>query len=185
MKVISKLNESFELIDGFHDKYIHKSVYDDMKESNKNLIDNLKGKIVELTTELTYRDGLLNCRGIIEKTERKFCYSFATHQSSNRKVKWKLILNEDRSLLNSLQLCVKNSNQDSLSEHITNLYKDLSNRIHNPDCGSKSIQICGNLSTNDAKILACICKSNNINWESNLIDKNMAKIRVDFNRSFN
>ena len=40
MKVISKLNESFELIDGFHDKYIHKSVYDDMKESNKNLIDN-------------------------------------------------------------------------------------------------------------------------------------------------
>ena len=107
MKVISKLNESFELIDGFHDKYIHKSVYDDMKESNKNLIDNLKGKIVELTTELTYRDGLLNCRGIIEKTERKFCYSFATHQSSNRKVKWKLILNEDRSLLNSLQLLLE------------------------------------------------------------------------------
>jgi hypothetical protein len=199
MKVISKLNESFELINGFHDKYVLKTVYDDLNKkyqdlNSKNqdcktvydkLIDNLNGKIIELTTDLTYRDGLLNCRGIIQKTELKFCYSFSTYQNSSRKIKWKHILNEDRSLLNSLQTCVKNSNQDSLSEHITNLYKDLPNRIHNPNCGSKSIQICGNISTNDAKILACICKSNNINWESNLIDKNMIKIRVDFNRSFN
>lgn len=104
----------------------------------------------------------------------------------NRKERWCVLLENNIKLYQSIQNCVGIYSKQDLSNFIFNLYSELSNKIHNPQLGIKAVKICGEISVEEAQVIACICNQLQIRWESDLINQKLQiiKERLILNRSF-
>lgn len=130
-----------------------------------------------MRADLLHRDGLLHCRGVIEKYETEnYCYML---NRSNRKDKWLYLLNNRNDLCQEIQNCIGVYSVDQIASSIVELYSDLSIKRHNPQLGPKFLKICGNITVESAQIIACICNKLDIKWDSDLIDQNLQALKKE------
>lgn len=98
-------------------------------------------------------------------------------ESLTRKDKWAIILKKNRKLRNlifkKIDFRELNLNEDKIQDiayKITLIYAFISEQIHNSYSALISLKIGHEFTTEQAIIIASICKKLNIKWESSFID---------------
>ena len=146
-------------------------------------MNTLRGQIRSLNTQLAYREGILNSRGIIEKCEREHLSKFQI-DNFTRQNKWITMLKRNRKLKKSVfrRITVNDNTQIvaqilEVAGKITHIYEMLSNQIHNSyDTKSTVLTIGSELTLEQTSIIAVLCNVLNVRWESSTIDQHFKPI---------
>lgn len=139
-----------------------------IQEKDKMIAEKEK-RIKDLQTEIAYKEGELNCRGILERFERKACPRYVLN-SYTRTARWCYIFTQQPRLFQQIKETIgqgEGEDEAKTAESIRQLYEYLSGKIH--ESTPRCLIIHDSLSMTDHVILAVLCNALSINWQSNKI----------------
>lgn len=147
---------------------------DELRKCNQDLLKWQENEIERLKTELAFKDGHLNARGILELCERTKCEYHMIGWP--RLSKWRALCEKHPELLE-----FETQSSESYAQSIAVLYESLQSPFQS--FYSKALYI-SDVTVSQAVILAKVCKLLGIKWRSDLIDQNMRRVVDDWNSTF-